>query len=308
MGKAAHFIVSAVLLLALFALPGIARAERTVAVILTGAIPYYEKIDAAFNEELRRLGMSGEVRVLTQKPAPNKMAWSNSARKAVAVGSDVIVAYGGASAAEVLAQTSKIPVVYAGVFDPQALGLKGKNCTGISSKVPIAGVLKNLKAIKEFGSLGVIYNSAEKDTVVQAREVSRLAGQFGFEVVEFNVRSLGDIVKIEGVDALFVSTSCTAHLCVSGIVDRARELKAPTATPVSGGEEAGVVLTIYASAEEQGRTAARMVAKILEGGEPSSLPAEAPREIEMVVNLRETRKLGLKIPMDVLMSATRVVK
>lgn len=307
MGNTARVIASAILVLLIFVLPGIALAEQTVAVILTGTIPYYEDIDAAFNDELGRLGMSG-VTVLTQKPAPNKMAWSNSARKAVAVGSDVIVAYGGASAAEVLAQTSKIPVVYAGVFDPEALNIKGKNCTGISSKVPIAGVLKNLKAIKDFGSLGVVYNSEEKDTVMQAREVARLEGQFGFKTVEFNVRAMDDIVSIEGVDAIFVSTSCTVQACVSGIVDRARDLKAPTATPVSGSQESGIVLSIYASAEEQGKRAAQMVAKILQGEKPSSLPAEVPKEIEMVVNLKETRKLGLKIPMNVLTSATRIVK
>lgn len=308
MRNAARAIVWAMLLLPLLAAPGAARAEQTVAVILTGAVPYYEKIDSAFNEELGRLGMSGKVRVLTQKPANNKMAWANSARKAVAVGSDVIVAYGGGAAAEVAAETSDVPVVYAGVFNPGALGLKGKNLTGISSKVPIAGVLKNLKAIKDFGSLGVIYDSTEKDTVAQAREVSRLSDQFGFRVVEFNVQGLSDIARIEGVDALFVSTSCTAQVCVSGIVDRARQLKAPTASPVSGGEQAGIVLTIYASAEEQGRTAAQMVAKILQGEKSSSIPVEAPRKIEMVVNLKETRNLGLRVPMDVLTSATRVVK
>jgi hypothetical protein len=76
---------------------GVSYAEKTVGVILTGVIPYYEKIHATFEKELKGTG-AGDVKLLVQKPAPNAMAWINAARKAVAVGVDVVVVYGGPSA------------------------------------------------------------------------------------------------------------------------------------------------------------------------------------------------------------------
>jgi len=299
--------LAAVLLVVGVMSPAPARAEKTVAVILTGVIPYYQDINSTFEKEMKAMGM-GDVKVLVQTPAPNTMAWINAARKVVAFGVDAIVVYGGPSTLAVSSETSKIPIVFAGVYDPDALGIKGKNTTGISSKVPLAGVLKNLKAIKPFAKLGVVYNSSEKDTVTQANEIERLEGQFGFKTVRFDVKNAADINKVSGVDALFISTSCTAHQCVSGIVDVARNLKAPTATPISGGEDIGIILTIFPTPEEQGKTAADLVAKILKGEKPANLPVAVPKKIEMIVNLKEASVMGLKVPMDVLTSASKVVK
>lgn len=307
MRKLWNLCISAVFFLAVVLTPVVSSAEKTVGVILTGVIPYYEAIHATFEKELKQTG-AGDVKLLVQKPAPNSMSWTNAARKAVAVGVDVIVVYGGSSAIAVSKETSKIPIVFAGIYDPEALGIKGKNLTGISSKVPLAGVIKNLKSIKNFQRLGVIFNSEEKDTVAQAKEITRLEGQFNFKTTQFDVKNAADIKNIKDVDAIFLSTSCTAQQCISGIVDTARNLKSPTATPISGGENIGIVLTIFATPEEQGKTAAEMVAKILNGEDPSGIPSATPKKIEMVINLREATALNLKVPLDVLTSASKVVK
>jgi putative ABC transport system substrate-binding protein len=300
-------LVAILFLMTAALVPGPASAEKTVGVILTGVIPYYQDIHSTFEQELKGLGM-GDVKVLVQKPAPNAMAWTNAARKVVAFGVDAIVVYGGPSTLAVSKETSKVPIVFAGVYDPEALGIKGKNTTGISSKVPLAGVLKNLQSIKQFAKLGVIFNSAEKDTVAQVKEIIRLEGQFNFKTVQFDVKNSADIQKVKDVDALFVSTSCTAHQCVSGIVDAARALKAPTATPISGGEDIGIILTIFPTPQEQGKTAAELVSKVLKGEDPSGMPVVAPKKIEMVINLKEANTMGLKVPFDVLTAASKVVK
>jgi putative ABC transport system substrate-binding protein len=83
-------------------------------------------------------------------------------------------------------------------------------------------------------------------------------------------------------------------------------LKIPAASPVFGGEQAGIVLTVSASPVEQGEKAGELAAKALRGENPSGV--ESPRRIEVIVNLREARELDLKIPLDLLSSATRVIK
>lgn len=282
-------------------------ADKTIGVVMTGGIPYYKEIHKAFTEGLHAEGVSG-FEIILQTPNPEPMSWLNACRKLVAVGADVIVAYGGPAAIAAFTEASDIPLVFAGVYDPGALGLAGKNATGISSKVPVASIVKHLKSISVFSTLGVVYNDSEKDTVVQANEVKQLEGGLGFKSTRFNVRKIDDASKIANVDALFLTTSCAAMHCVNNITGIARKAKIPTATSISGGELSGIILTIAANPQEQGREAAELAAKILKGAKPASLPQQMPKKIDLIINLKEATDMGLKVPFDLLTSATKVIK
>lgn len=292
----------------LVALPAFA-AEKTIGVILTGSIPYYKEIHKAFMEGLASAGFGpARVEVVLQTPMPEAMSWTNSARKLVAIGSDVVVCYGAPATLAVMNETSDVPIVFAGVYDPQSSGITGKNTTGISSKVSVATLIKNLKSIAKFSTLGVIYSDAEKDTVLQANEVKQLEGNFGFHSSKINFKKTGDVSKIGNVDALFLTTGCAAMQCINNIIGTARKEKMPTVTTIGGGENNGIILTIAANPAEQGREAAERAAKILKGAKPSSLPVEQPKKIDMIINIKEANDMGLKIPFDLLSAATKVIK
>ncbi|MBI4689768.1 MAG: ABC transporter substrate-binding protein [Nitrospirae bacterium] len=303
-------IISIVILSVLFIAAVEAQAvEKTVGIIMTGDIPYYKTIHKAFLEGLSAEGLgAGKVNVVVQAPAPDTMAWMNAARKLVAVDVNIIVAYGAPAALAVIHESSDIPVVFAGVYDPQAVGIIGKNATGISSKVPVASVVKNLKGMSNFSKLGIVFNDSERDTVKQAEEVKQFEGQYGFQSVRFNIKRFGDAAKISNVDALFITTSCSAMQCVDNVVGVARKGKIPTATTIGGGEERGIILTLTADPNEQGREAAERVSKILKGAKPASIPIEIPKKIEMIINLKEATAIDLKVPFDILTSATRIIK
>ncbi|TAL23886.1 MAG: hypothetical protein EPN94_08485 [Nitrospirae bacterium] len=284
-------------------------AEKTIGVIMTGDIPYYKTVHKAFLEGLSAQGLGpGKVNIVLQTPSPEAMAWANAARKLIAIDSDVIVTYGAPATLAVIHESSAIPVVFAGVYDPQGSGITGKNITGISSKVPVASVIKNLKGITNFSKLGVVYNDTEKDTIRQAEEVKSLEGQFGFQSVRFNIKRFGDAAKISNVEALFITTSCSAMQCVDNVVGVARKGKIPTAAVISGSEDRGIVLTIAASPQEQGKEASEMASKILGGAKISTISAESPKKIEMIINLKEATAIDVKVPFDTLTSATRVIK
>jgi putative ABC transport system substrate-binding protein len=284
-------------------------AEKMIGVIMTGNIPYYKEIQKTFAETLQSEGIGpGTAQIVVQSPSPESMSWTNAARKLVAIGSDVIVSYGAPATIAVLNETSDIPVVFAAVFDPKAVGISGKNVTGISSKVPITSVIRNFKSIDNFRKLGVVFNDAEKDTVVQAREVKELESSFGFRSVRFNVKRAEDTGRISNVDALFLTTSCAAMHCVDNILGIAHREKIPTASTIGGEESKGIILTIAANPYEQGREAAKLAAKLMKGAKPSSIPVESPRKVDMIVNLKEATYMGLKVPFDLLTSATKVIK
>ena len=301
-------IFSLVVLFLLFGFP-VSAAEKTIGVLMTGNTPYYKDIHKAFTETMPLEGLGpGNVTIVLQSPSPEPMSWTNAARKLVAVGVDVIVSYGAPATLSVLHETSDIPVIFAGVYDPQAVGISGKNATGISSKVPVTSLLKSLKSISNFSTLGVVYSDTEKDTLSQVNEVKQLEGGLGFRSVRFNIKRVEDTSKISNVDALFLSTSCAAMYCVNNIVGLARKAKIPTATTIGGGENSGIILTIAANPHEQGHEAARLAARVIKGIKPSSLPVEQPKKIDMIINLKEANDMGLKVPFDLLTSATKVIK
>jgi putative ABC transport system substrate-binding protein len=284
-------------------------AQKTIGVIMTGSIPYYRQIHKNFTESLAAEGLGpGSVEIILQSPTPEPMSWTNAARKLVAIGSDVIVAYGAPAVITAMEETSDIPIIFAGVFDPQALGVTGKNATGISSKVPVARVIRSFKRIANFSTLGVVFNDAEKDTVLQADEVKQLEAAYGFRSTRFNIRRASDTSRIAKVDALFLTTGCAAMHCVDNIIAMARKEKIPAAATIGGGETSGVILTIAADPSEQGREAARMAAKVIRGAKPSSLPFVRPRNIDVIINLREAADMGLNVPFDLLTSATKVIE
>jgi putative ABC transport system substrate-binding protein len=299
----------ALLLFSMLMLGQAFAAEKMVGVLMTGNAPYYRDVHKAFTQTLASEGFApGRVTVVMQSPTPEPMSWRNAARKLIAIGSDIIVSYGAPATLTALGETSDIPVIFAAVFDPAGVGISARNATGISSKVPVSSLVRDLKSISNFSTLGVIYNEAEKDTVVQANEIRQLERTYGFRSVKFNIRRTEDTAKIAKVDALFLTTSCSAMYCVNNIVSIARRGRMATASTIGGGENSGLILTMEANPAEQGAEAAKLVASVLRGAKPSSLPVVQPKKVDLVLNLREATSLGLKIPFDLLTAATTVIK
>ena len=312
MTRTVRLLVSILLLsvAAVWMLPAdAAAAGKTIGVVMTGNIPYYKDIHKAFSEGLAAEGLGpGSVEVLLQTPAPEPMSWTNAVRKLVNIGAHVIVTYGAPATMTAMAETSDVPIVFAGVHDPKELGIPGKNATGISSTVPVASLVKNLKAISNFSDLGVVYSTSEKDTVLQANDVTRLEATYGYRSTKFNVRKPEDIAKISSIDAVFLTTGCAAMHCVTNIISAVRKAKIPTAATIGGGEQSGIILTLSANPQEQGREAAKMTARVVKGETPSSIAIGLPKKIDLIVNLKEATDMGLKVPFDLLTSATRVIK
>jgi putative ABC transport system substrate-binding protein len=297
------FVLLAALLFTTF--PLCAEAGDTVGVIFTGDIGYYQDIHKSFASAI---GKKSNVEIVLQKPVPDPMAWANAAKKLVKIGSKVIISYGAPATLTTMKATSTIPIVFAGVYDPEAMRITGKNATGISSKVPLGPTIEKLKIISGIKKLGVIFNKSEKDTILQVREIKKLERSMGLQVVLMDAKQKQYSAGASGVDAFLVTTSSLAMKNVSDIAAAARGAKIASAAIIGGGEEKGIIITTAADPKEQGKAIAEMVLKVLGGENAGNIPLKSPKKIILTINLKEANSIGLNVPGSILGSATRVIR
>jgi putative ABC transport system substrate-binding protein len=289
-------------------------AEKTVGVVLSGDLPRYKEAYNSFVSALEKGGYGpGKATVYLQTPNPDRMSWVNSVRKFVGVEADVIVTFGGAATTTAIKETNTIPIVYSFVYDPEACGVKKKNTAGVSSKVPMVTLLKTLKSVTPFSKLAVVYNPDEADSVEQYEEAAKNASALGYQVNKVACKTAGEVkgkaaAAAGSCDAVFVTASAVVGKAAPGIISGSMKAGKPSVSQSPDLAGQGALLTLAPSASEQGELAAALVAKILAGAAPGGLAVENARKVDIVLNLKAAKTLGIKVPFDVLNAATKVIK
>jgi putative tryptophan/tyrosine transport system substrate-binding protein len=289
----------------LVAMPPDAEAEMVGVLMPARNIPYYHSIQEILEKELSRPG----IEFLVQQPAPTEMAWKNTARKMKTLGAKVIIAYGSGAARAALLEKIGIPIVYCAAHDPQLNGLTGQNITGVSATVPLQGLLINLKKISAFSKLGILYSSEESDSVAQMQAVTTLGGKLGFGAVAVDVKGNPDSFSLPGgVEAVLLTASgaVNSQKSIQRIIEEARVKRIATAAVLGDTAPLGILVSLSASVEQQGKEAARLTAEILQGKNPAGLSAGGAPKLDLVINLKEAKELGFTIPFELMGTATLI--
>lgn len=299
-------------LLFILCCPALGSGKTLVGVIMTGDIPYYSAMHQAFVERLKAdLPPGEEVEFILQRPYPDPIAWSNAARKLIAIEVDLIVSYGAPATQAVLYEKSKIPVVYAGVYEPDAGEYKGAAVTGCGYKVPLSSLLRYFKRIREMKTLHVIYSSNEEDSVRQMTELYTLAKEQDIHLEKLDMRSHEDLRKLKSIgrqDSVYITGSGLAHIWIEDILKMLWEKRVPAVDVFPDPRELGLLITLFQPPEDQGRKAAELAAKIIGGQRVGDIPPVLLRSTELVFNLKEANKLGINFPLQLIVEATKVIK
>jgi putative ABC transport system substrate-binding protein len=94
----------------------------------------------------------------------------------------------------------------------------------------------------------------------------------------------------------------------SEIVDLATRHRLPDVYVFREAADAGGLMSYGVNIADLYRRSAVFVVKILQGANPKDLPVEQPTKVELVVNLKTAKALGLTIPQAVLLRADHVIK
>ena len=280
----------------------------------------------AFRQGLRDLGyIEGRNILIEWRFAEDKVdRYSEFASELVRLKADVIVAANSGAVGALKRSTQTIPIVmeaYGG--DPVADGIvasfakPGGNITGMMPLDPeLSG--KQLELLKEtlgkLHLLGVLWNPNDSGSRVQWQQTQTSAKEQGIQLFSREVRTSGELEKAvetathEHVAALLVLRNPLFYVLRNRIAALAEKHRLAGMYPSSDFVEGGGLMSYGSNNKAQYRRAATFVDKILKGAKPGNLPLEAPRNFELVINLKTAKQIGVTIPQSVVYRADRVIR
>lgn len=240
-------------------------------------------------------------------------------RDAVARNPDVIVTGANIVTLAVKASTPSIPIVMAIGQDVVSMGLvrslrqPGENVTGLTLDVGDGIAIKQLELLKELvpgtSRVGVLW---EPPGDRYKAALDKAAPALGLSVAWIRYsddleRDFGE-VKRERCDALLLFTSTRVYRRAAEINAVALRLRIPCMYGVSDFLAADGLISYGPNLPDLFRRAARYVREILRGAKPGDLPIEQPARIDLEINLKTARTLGIKVPPTLLLRAERIIE
>jgi putative ABC transport system substrate-binding protein len=236
----------------------------------------------------------------------------------------VIASMGGVPAAKAAkGATTTIPIVTQGGFDPVETGIvpslsrPGGNITGVTN-LGITLMPKRLEVLHELlpeaKRFALLVNPTHPLAAKQTQDVTAAANALGLEIKVVNAAAVREF------DAAFASL---ATLDVKGVIistgqpfttrspDLA-QLAVRYRMPTIGDSHefvAGGGLIIYAGSREDSYTlVGRYIGRILKGERPAELPIVLSTKVELIVNMKAAKALGINVPLPLLGRADEVIE
>jgi putative ABC transport system substrate-binding protein len=218
---------------------------------------------------------------------------------------------------------ASVPVVFATGTDPVAANLiaslnrPGGNLTGVTV-ITAALWPKRLELLRELISptpvIALLVNPSNTYTIQAIRELNDAARKIGQDVVLLNSDAEREFepafarLSAKGASALVVADDAL----FAGRRARLIDLAARHAVPAIYGRReypaAGGLISYGASTVDQYYQCGVYVGRILKGARPAELPFLQPTKLELVLNLKTAKALGLDVPPTLLARADEVIE
>jgi putative tryptophan/tyrosine transport system substrate-binding protein len=276
----------------------------------------------AFQQELALLGWSiGRNARIDIRWAVNADDTRRYAAELAALTPDVVLANGGSQLGPMLQATRTVPIVFANVSDPvgagyvESLARPGGNATGFASfEYTLSGKWPEL--LKQVAPgvtlLGVLRETGANSG--QYAVIQAAGSSLGMDARPINVQSAADLER--GIEALarssngglIVTASPAANIFGNLIVALATAHKLPAIYFDRSFAARGGLIAYGPDQIDAFRRAAGYVDRILKGEKPAELPVQLSTKVELVINLKTARALGLTVPPTLVTLADEVIE
>ncbi len=283
----------------------------------------------AFRQGLRDLGyIEGKNIVIESRYAEGKLDRQPAlADELVRLNVDLIIVAGGDGGIQAAMNATKtIPIVMMGQgSDPVKAGFiatlarPGGNVTGLTNLTMELGG-KRLEFLKEavpkIARVAVLFDPTAPGTAREMKdEILPGAQALKLTIQPREVRVVADFDEVfpalnkDRPDGLYVSgAGSRIRPNLNRIADFALKNRLPSVYSSRDAVNAGGLMYYGADEDERYRRLAGYIDKILKGAKPGDLPVERPMKLELVINLKAAKQIGLTIPPNVLARADRVIR
>jgi putative ABC transport system substrate-binding protein len=237
---------------------------------------------------------------------------------------DVIVTDGGPAIVAAKRATSTIPIVIgAAAIDLVRQGLvtslarPGGNVTGflISTGAELDGKRLELlrEALPSLARVAVVWNPRNEANPHKLASLEAPAQALGVQLESVQARDVPEIERALGAasrrrtDAMLMLADAYFWSQRERIVAVAARYRLPAIYAELEFGESGGLMAYGPSVAHNFRRAAGYVDRILKGTKPGDLPIEQPATLELMINLKVARALGLTIPQSLLVRAAHIV-
>ena len=221
------------------------------------------------------------------------------------------------------AATNRIPIVFHQISDPVAAGFVGSlarpagNLTGFTNfEYTISGKwLEFLKrVVPDVKLIGVLLNPEDPASRRYLDSLEKDNDRFGLQLRTLEVRGVDEFAQIIDVfsynsdRALIVFPTSLALIHRRLIIDRVLNDRLPAIYGDRPYVADGGLMSYGPDRVDITRRAATYVDRILRGEKPTDLPVVQPNKLDLVINLKTARTLGLTIPEILLATADEVIQ
>lgn len=304
---------------ALFAGPA---AEDTIKIGISKIVahPALDAVEQAIQDELAEQGYT-DVMYDLQNANGDMNSAASIASKFKSDKVDVAVGIATPTAQSLVQSMSEIPVVFTAVTDPvgaglvPSLGASRSNVTGYSDMTPVFEQIEMMVSLGGVKRIGHVYSSGEANAVVLAEMAEDACAKLGVEFIAATVTNSAEVRQaalsiIDKVDAIYLSTDNTVVSALSALADVASDKGVPiiSADP-SSAEEFDILAAYGFDYYSMGRATGRLIADILEGKDPGSIPTQFmtdASDLVLLINLDVAKKIGIPISADALAVADKI--
>ena len=316
-----------VIIVALVGYGAIAEAQQAkvyrIGVLLQGG-PLYTIIDG-LRDGLRELGFEeGRQYVLEIRDAKGDLKAAEAAARNLAR-EKVNLIYTLATPVTTVAKdaTTDIPIVFCVGSDPVAAGLvqsfvrPGGRLTGVHYLVADL-TAKRLEILKEIlpklSRVVTFYDPGSRVATEAAKLGREEAKRLGLKFIERNVTSVEELrkalqaLKAGEADAYFYTADAMVVSQAQLIIETAQTKGLATMFHDQSLVAKGALASYGQNYHEIGRLSAKYVQRVLKGVDPRDLRIETVDNVELIINLKTAKQLGLTVPPEVLARANKVIK